>query len=60
MSKNCNVMFMFQKGAAVIRVKLVNKHLNIPNTYYLNQNTRVVNFPVTDLICSSEVMYRDP
>ena len=48
------------KGAAVIRVKLLVKHPNIPSTFYLNHNTKVVTFPVTDLTCPSEVMYSDP
>ena len=48
------------KGAAVIRVKLLVKHPNVANSYYLNQNTKAVNFPITDLICPSDIMYRDP
>jgi hypothetical protein len=55
---HCNIYV--PKGAAVIRVKLLVKHPNIANTYHLNQNTKAVNFPVTDLICPSKLIYRDP
>lgn len=38
------------KGAAVVRVKLLSKHPNSSNNYFLPTNSKMINFPINDLV----------
>jgi hypothetical protein len=44
------------KGAAVVRVKMLYKHPNSTHNYFLPQNSKMINFPINDIVDPSSLL----
>jgi hypothetical protein len=44
------------KGTAVVRVKMMLKHPNSTNKYFLPTNSKTVNIPITDLVFPEAIL----
>ena len=48
------------KGAAVVKVKMLQRHPNTTDKFFLPLNSKTVNFPITDLIYPSALQESTP
>ena len=48
--EKCNYNICVPKGMAMVRVKLMLRHPNTVNQFFLPTNSKLVNFPITDLV----------
>ena len=47
------------KGAAVVKVNMLQRHPNTSDKFFLPLNSKTVNFPITDLIYPSSLQDRN-